>query len=183
MSKNGNKTPILLYDIKYVPSLHCNLLSLSKAMKVFELIGKDDQLKLKLKNLEYSFDHKIKSGTGFLFGLKVVTGKGNTMVPYRKGHMFLMHANEVTTKATMKKLKFVLGLVPDKRANIVLSQNRSRKTCARPSHNLISRKEKDGSLTSATSDGLRWDAKSSGLCLSTISRIIVCQNSSIRKTN
>ena len=114
VSKNRKKTPILLYDVKYVPGLHCNLLSLSKAMKVFELSGKDNQLKLKFKNLEYSFDHKIKSGTGFLFGLKVVTGKGNTMVPYRKGHMFLTHAKEVTTKATMKKLKFALGPVLDK---------------------------------------------------------------------
>ena len=30
VSKNGKKTPILLYDVKYVPGIHCNLLSLSK---------------------------------------------------------------------------------------------------------------------------------------------------------
>ena len=93
-----------------MPGLHCNLLSLSKAMKIFKLSGKDNQLKLKFKNLEYSFNHKIKSGTGFLFGLKVVTGKGNTMVPYKKGHMFLTHANEVTTKATMTA--FCLAQLP-----------------------------------------------------------------------
>ena len=99
VSKNGKKTPILLYDVKYVPGLHCNLL--------------DNQLKLKFKNLEYSFDHKIKSRTGFLFGLKVVTRKGNSMIPYEKGHMFLTHPNKVTTKATMERLKFPLGPVLD----------------------------------------------------------------------
>ena len=48
VSKTGKKTPILLHNIKFVPGLHCNLLSLRKAMKVFELSGKDNQLKLKL---------------------------------------------------------------------------------------------------------------------------------------
>ena len=65
VSKSRKKTPVLFYNVKYVSGLHCNLLSLSKAMQVFELSGKDDQLKLKLKNLEYCFDHKIKRGTGF----------------------------------------------------------------------------------------------------------------------
>ena len=114
VSKSGKKTPILLNNFKFVPGLHCNLLSLSKAMKIFELSGKDNQLKLKFKTLEYSFDHKIKSGSGFLFGLKVLTGKGGTMVPYEKGHMFLVHANKVTTKATMKRLNYSLGAVPNK---------------------------------------------------------------------
>ena len=34
ISKDGKKTPILLNGVKYVPGLHCNLLSSSKAMKV-----------------------------------------------------------------------------------------------------------------------------------------------------
>ena len=35
-------------------------------MKVFELSGKDDQLKLKFKSLEYCFDYKIKSRSVFI---------------------------------------------------------------------------------------------------------------------
>ena len=83
-------------------------------MKVFEQSGKDDHIKLKFKSLEYFFDHKIKSRSGFLFGLKVITGKGDTHVPYKKGHMFLTHANKVMTKATMKKLNDSLGEFPNK---------------------------------------------------------------------
>ena len=30
----------------------------------------------------------------FFFGLKVMTGKGDTFVPYKKGHMFLTHTNK-----------------------------------------------------------------------------------------
>ena len=66
-------------------------------MKVFQLSGKDDQLKLIFKSLEYSFDHKIKSGSKFLFGLKVINGKEDTPAPYKKGHIFLAHANKATT--------------------------------------------------------------------------------------
>ena len=61
ISKDGKKTPILLNNVKYVPGLHCNLLSLSKAMKVFELKGTADQLTLKYNNICYQFNHKIKS--------------------------------------------------------------------------------------------------------------------------
>ena len=44
ISKDSKKTPILPNDMKYVPGLHCNLLSLRQVMKVFELKGTVDQL-------------------------------------------------------------------------------------------------------------------------------------------
>ena len=40
ISKYVKKTPILFNDVKCVPGLHCNLLRLSKAIKVFELKGR-----------------------------------------------------------------------------------------------------------------------------------------------
>ena len=130
VSKSGEKTPILLNDVKFTPYLHYNLLSLSKEMKVFKQSRKDDQLKLILKSPEYCFDHKIKSGLGFLFGLKVMTGKGDTFVPYKKGHMFLTHANKVTTMETMKKLNYSLGAVPNKPCKYcAISKEKQKKVC------------------------------------------------------
>ena len=118
--RSGKNTPILIHDIKF----------LSKAIKLFELSGKDDQLKVKFKILEYSFDHKIKSGSGFLFGLKVITRKGDTSVPQEKGHMFLTHANKVTTKATMKKLNYSLGAVPNKpRKYCAIAKSKQKNVC------------------------------------------------------
>ena len=118
-------------DVKFVPGLHWNSLSLSKAMKVFELSGKDDQLKFKLKSLEYCFDHKIKSGLGFIFGLKVMTGKGDTFVPYEKGHMFLTHTNKMRTKATIKKLNYSLGAVPTNHASTAPLPRQNKRTSAK----------------------------------------------------
>ena len=42
VSKSRNKNPILLNDINFAPGLHCNLLSLSKNIKSFEITGKED---------------------------------------------------------------------------------------------------------------------------------------------
>ena len=84
--KSRKKNPILFNEVNFVPGLHCNLLSLSKAMKVFKLSGKDDQLKLKFKSLEYCFDHKTKSKSGILFGLKILTGKGDKYVLQKRAH-------------------------------------------------------------------------------------------------
>ena len=77
ISKDGKKTPILRNDVKYLPGLHYNLLSLSKAKKVFELKGASDQLTLNYKNLRYHFNHKIKSGSGILYGLQILTPTNN----------------------------------------------------------------------------------------------------------
>ena len=89
VSRSGKKTPIWVNYVKFVPGLHFNMLRSIKAMKVFELCGKENPFKLNFNNLEYCFDHKIKSGSGVLFGLKVITGKGNRYIPYEKGNMFL----------------------------------------------------------------------------------------------
>ena len=76
------------------------------------------------------FYHKIKSRSGFLFDLKVITGKGDASVPYKKEHMFLIHANEVTTKATMKKLNCFLGAVPNKLCKYcVIDKSRQKIVC------------------------------------------------------
>ena len=60
VSSSRKKTPILMNDAKFVTGLHCNLFSISKAMNVFEISGKDNQLKLKFKRLGYFLNHKIK---------------------------------------------------------------------------------------------------------------------------
>ena len=100
--KDSKNIPILLNNVKYVPGLHCNLLSLSKAMKVFELKGTEDQLTLRYKNLRYKFDNKSKCRSGILYGLRIITSTNNKRIPYDKAHKFLGHTNSTVTKATMK---------------------------------------------------------------------------------
>ena len=101
--KGSKKTPILLNNVEYVPGLHCNLLSLSKSITIFELKGTEDQLTLRYKNLHYEFDNKIKSRSGILYDLRIITSANNKMIPYNKAHNFLVHADSTVTKATMKK--------------------------------------------------------------------------------
>ena len=67
ISKDSKKTPILFNDVKYVPGLHCNFLSLSKAMKVFELKGTADQLTLKYKNLRYQLSQNQERIRNFVW--------------------------------------------------------------------------------------------------------------------
>ena len=71
-------------------------------MKGFELKGATDQLILEYKNLCYQFDHKIKSESGIVYGLQITTTTNDKIIPYNKAHKFLVHANSIATKATMK---------------------------------------------------------------------------------
>ena len=81
--------------------------------------------------MEYYFDHTIKIESGFLFRLNVLTGKGGTMVPYKKGHMFLVHVNKVTTKATIKRLNYSLRAVLNKPCEYCAVAKLKQKTSAR----------------------------------------------------
>ena len=99
---------MILNNVKYVLDLHFNLLTLSKAMKVFELKGMEDQLTLRYKNLQYQFDQKIKSRSGILYSLRIITSTNNKRIPYYKAHKLLVHANSTVTKATMKKMGYCI---------------------------------------------------------------------------
>ena len=113
ISKDSKKNPILLNNVKYVSGLYFNLLSLSKAMKVFELKGTEDQHNLRYNNLRYQFDHKIKSGSGILYGLCIITSTSNKRIPYNKAHKFLVQTHSTVTKETMKKLGYLFSKEPD----------------------------------------------------------------------
>lgn len=71
IQKNGEHKNIILKNLKFVPKLSCNLLSLTQEINSgFEMRGNSDGLWIKKGAMTYQFDRKYKSGSGFLFGLK-----------------------------------------------------------------------------------------------------------------
>ena len=70
--KNGKETPITLTNVKHVPQLFCNLISLTSILnKWFELNGNQDRMAIKKANTEYMFDQRMKSGDGELAGIQI----------------------------------------------------------------------------------------------------------------
>ena len=69
--KNGKETPIMLTNVKYVPQLFCNLISLMSVLnKGFKLNRNKNGMTIRKGNTEYMFDQRIKSGDGKLAGIK-----------------------------------------------------------------------------------------------------------------
>ena len=61
--KNGKETLITMINIKYVPQLFCNLISLTSILsKGFTLDGNEKGMAIKKANMEFMFDKCIKSG-------------------------------------------------------------------------------------------------------------------------
>ena len=68
---NGKSMATTLKDVKYVPNLDCNLLSLTSVMdKGYQLLGTDEELSLKKNNMRIRFDRKLKT-SGNLYGIKI----------------------------------------------------------------------------------------------------------------
>ena len=68
--KNGKETPITLTNVKYVPQLLCNLISLASVLnKGFKLNGNEKGFTIKEANKGHMFDQPIKSGDGELAGI------------------------------------------------------------------------------------------------------------------
>ena len=75
--KNGSRKKILIKDVKYVPRLQCNLISVPKLMSEGkELRGTKHAMKIHCDNKPVMvFDRKISSGKGTLYGLKIGQAK------------------------------------------------------------------------------------------------------------
>ena len=113
VQKNGSKKNITLRDVKYVPKLNCNLLSLTQALKAgFKMTGDKDGMSIKKGRMQYEFDRKFKSGSGFLFGLRIdtrdirtnVNSSAQNKIDATIMHAKLGHAGETYRRATCHRL-------------------------------------------------------------------------------
>ena len=78
VQRDGTKKVILMKNVKYVPELYCNLFSISAALKEgCTLEGDKDSIKINNSNQFYLFDQRINSGTGLLFGVKIIHDKSD----------------------------------------------------------------------------------------------------------
>ena len=76
VQKNGRKVKVILSQVKYIPGLYCNLVSLMQLMvKDFILTGTMKCLKLEKGKTVIEFDHKVKSEKGVIFGVRITDGK------------------------------------------------------------------------------------------------------------
>ena len=118
VQKNGEIKKIAIRNVKYVPDLYCNLFSLTSAMRQgYELIGSKMTLTMKKRNYRVHFDRTIKSGQGFLFGLKIVQGtsskqpnptrrenvKKKKVISRMDAHRMFGHSDDVKTEASATK--------------------------------------------------------------------------------
>ena len=115
VQKDGQEKQIRMKNVKLVPDLYVNLFSLSAALKEgCDLEGSAEKLTIKKGKNEYFFDQKIKSGKGYIFGIRIV----NTCEPEGKRHVtkkgqsyeimrfheMLGHTSEALTRTTAKKM-------------------------------------------------------------------------------
>ena len=71
---NGTETPIFLTNVKNVPQLFCNLISLTSVLnKGYKLTGNEKGISIQKLNRKYLFDQHIKSGDGELVGVEIET--------------------------------------------------------------------------------------------------------------
>jgi len=112
IQKDGTSARIKMKNVKVMPDLFCNLFSISAALKEgCSLEGNASELTVSIGNRKYRFDNKIKSGKGFVFGIKINTdGKTTSSMPMKtsyhvqKIHERLGHPGENITRSTAKNL-------------------------------------------------------------------------------
>ena len=112
--KNGEQKQIRLKNVKLVPELYVNLFSLSAALKEgCVLQGSADELIIKKGRKSYTFDQKIKSGKGYIFGIKIMgtseqEGKKQKIRQQSYNimtfHEMLRHASEKIIRSTANKM-------------------------------------------------------------------------------
>ena len=117
VQKNGERRRITLKQVKYVPELNCNLLSLTQAMQSgFEITGNSNGMWIKKGAMIYEFDRQFKSGSGILFGLKIddnvvrtnINTSADNKVKAHVMHAKLGHAGETYTRETCRRLGITL---------------------------------------------------------------------------
>ena len=117
VQKDGKKVKVVLAQVKYVPGLYCNLMSLTQLMaKYFVLTGTKECLKLVKGKTTIVFDRKVKSGKGVIFGVRITDGKTESQektpqkeklrVSKDKLHNLFGHASLSKTLATGKKFGY-----------------------------------------------------------------------------
>ena len=108
---NQIKTTLILSDVYFVPHLHCNLFSLTSAMKNGGMIKSNGQtLTVTKGSQEITFTQVLKSQNGYLLGIKTIPSVKEVMMPtFTKKkfeinvlHSTLAHANESYVKSTAK---------------------------------------------------------------------------------
>ena len=113
IQKNGLKKNIVLRNVKYVPDLNCNLLSLTQVINSgFAMTGNKDGLWIRKGAATFEFDHRIKSGTGVLMGIRISDREASTSISDESVkklqahlmHALLGHASNEHTKATCARL-------------------------------------------------------------------------------
>ena len=129
--KDGKETPITLTNIKYVPQLFCNLISLSsvldKGFKINEN-GNENGMTIRKGNTEYIFDQRIKSGEGELAGIRIdIWDVETASVCMGCTHAILGHTCKQITNLTAKFLD-LNKIVHEKIAKVVVKENNVRKT-------------------------------------------------------
>jgi len=120
--KDGTKKAITLKNVKYVPDLNCNLLSLTQAIdNGFNMTGNKDGLWIRKGAMTYAFDYKFQSGSGVLMGMSITDNNLRTALngPTRrrlkasKMHNVLGHTGEPYTRATSARLGIdIQGPIP-----------------------------------------------------------------------
>jgi hypothetical protein len=116
---------VTLQDVKFVPDLWINLLSIGKALKIGFNLGNDvETIKLMKGNVVTLFDRCLKSKNGFVPGIKmrlVLPDVGAPVVDSKKErcmntidvinfHKILGHCGEVSARLTEKALGYeVIG--------------------------------------------------------------------------
>ena len=103
---------MILKDIKYVPDINVNLMSLTTVMNQgYELIGKKGSMSIRKDGNKYKFQKQIKSGEGMLYGIQIQTQPENQIskkMSYTAMHNALVHAGEDITRKTAKYLGYEL---------------------------------------------------------------------------
>ena len=104
--KNGKETPITLTNVKYIPQLFCNLISLTSVLnKGFKSNGNENGMIIRKENTEYMFDQRIKSGDGELAGIRIDIWDVETAGVCRGcTHAILGHPCKYITNLTAKFL-------------------------------------------------------------------------------
>ena len=93
-------------NIKYVPQLFCNLISLTSVLnKGNKLTGNKNSISIQKLNWKYWFDQHIESGDGELVGAEIETLQTDiTAICRGCMHTVLGHPSAETINMTAKKI-------------------------------------------------------------------------------
>ena len=112
IQRYGRRVPILMKNVRYVPELYCDLFSISAVLKGgCYLEGNLKMKKISKAGKVYVIDRYIKSGTCFLFAMKIMSKdkqglkKTERRSDLMKIHQEMGHSSEDLTRATGLKMK------------------------------------------------------------------------------